>query len=146
MSDNKIDIAQLTIDEWRELGFHYDRDDRTGHPKWRFHGSKAGLNQFALILDKYTCNPKNDSLSEHEHYGPYKYLKIMTWDKPVITADYIAGTIADLKKLKKLIVDKLSNSRPGQTFDINKEYGMNNTAGCCFFVTVDDFDPASMDK
>ena len=146
MSDEKIDFDQQTIYEWRDLGFHYDQDDNCGSPKWRFHGSKVGLNNFALLLDEYVSNPNNDSISEHQHYGPYNYLKIMTWDKPIITEEYIAGTINDLKSLRQLFVDKLANARSGESFDIHKEYGLGNTIGCTFFVTADDFDPASMDK
>ena len=36
MKDYKINIAQLTIDEWRELGFHYVLDHRNGHPNGDF--------------------------------------------------------------------------------------------------------------
>jgi hypothetical protein len=28
MKDKNIDIDQMMIDEWRQLGFYYDRDDR----------------------------------------------------------------------------------------------------------------------
>ena len=70
----------------------------------------------------------------------------MTWDKPTITADYIAGTIQDLKILKNLISDKLDKSEAGQTFNIDKEYGQDNTISAKFFVMADNFDPVSMDE
>jgi hypothetical protein len=78
MTDKKFDIDQMMIDEWRQLGFYYDRDDRLYVNQWRFFGSKKGLQNFVSMLDKYTNNPANDILSEHDHYGPYSYLKIMT--------------------------------------------------------------------
>ncbi len=136
----------MMIDEWRQLGFYYDRDDRLDVNQWRFFGSKKGLKNFVSLLDKYTNNPANDTLSEHDHYGPYSYLKIMTWDKPIITADYIAGTIQDLKILRNLISDKLDKTDAGQTFNIDKDYGQNNTITAKFFVMADNFDPVSMDE
>ena len=96
----------MMIDEWRQLGFYYDRDDRLDVNQWRFFGSKKGLHNFVSLLDKYTSNPSNDTLSEHDHFGPYSYLKIMTWDKPTITADCIAGTIQDLKILSRRLTKK----------------------------------------
>ncbi len=98
------------------------------------------------MLDKYTNNQANDKLSEHDHFGPYNYLKIMTWDKPTITADYIAGTIQDLKFLKNIISEKLDKTEPGQTFNIEKDYGQDNTITAKFFVMADNFDPVSMDE
>lgn len=146
MTDKKFDIDQMMIDEWRQLGFYYDRDDRLDVNQWRFFGSKKGLQNFVSLLDKYTNNPANDTLSEHDHFGPYSYLKIMTWDKPTITADYIAGTIQDLKVLRNLIAEKLDKTDTGQTFNIDKDYGQDNTITAKFFVMADNFDPVSMDE
>ena len=146
MRDKPIDLDQLMIDEWRELGFYYDRDDRMDVNQWRFYGSKQRFQNLVSLLDKYTENPNNDTLSEHDHYGPYSYLKIMTWDKPTITESYIAGTIPDLKKLRNIILDKLNKAQPGQTFNIDKDYGVDNTVTVKFFVMADDFDPPSMDE
>lgn len=146
MRDKKIDLDQLMVDEWRELGFYYDRDDRMDVNQWRFYGSKQGLQKFVALLEKYTDNPHNDTLSEHDHYGPYAYLKIMTWDKPTITESYIAGTIQDLKQLSIIIAKKLNKAEPGQAFNIDKDYGVDNTVTAKFFVMSDDFDPPSMDE
>ena len=146
MTDKKIDIDQMMIDEWRQLGFYYDRDDRLDVNQWRFFGSKKGLHNFVSLLDKYTSNPSNDTLSEHDHFGPYSYLKIMTWDKPTITADCIAGTIQDLKILRNIISEKLDKTETGQTFNVDKDYGQDNTITVKFFVMADNFDPVSMDE
>lgn len=146
MTDKKFDIDQMMIEEWRQLGFYYDRDDRLDVNQWRFFGSKSGLQNFVSLLDKYTNTSANNTLSEHEHYGPYSYLKIMTWDKPIIKADYIAGTIQDLKILRNLISEKLEKTEAGQTFNIEKEYGQDNTNTAKFFVMADNFDPVSMDE
>lgn len=67
-------MDQWVIDGWRELGFYYDFDERISVNQWRFYGSKNGLQNFVRLLDDYTNDPRNDSLSEHNHFGPYSYL------------------------------------------------------------------------
>ncbi len=66
-------------EEWLDLGFFYELDDEIR--AWVFKGSRAGLMKLCDLLDAYTCNPSMNQLSEHEHYGPYLYLKLMTLDK-----------------------------------------------------------------
>jgi hypothetical protein len=147
MTDKKIDIDKMIIDEWRQLGFYYDFDDRLEINQWRFYGSKTGLQNFVKLLDDYTDSPSRDKVFEHDHYGPYMYLKIITLDDQAIINDSaIGGTISDLKKLRNIIADKLNNSQPGQTFNIDKEYGYENTVTAKFFVMADNFDPVSMDE
>ncbi|MBA3830267.1 MAG: hypothetical protein H0X33_15135 [Taibaiella sp.] len=91
-------------------------------------------------------NPTNKALSEHEHYGPYSYLKIMTWDKPIITENYIAGTLEDLSILKFTISERLSKAEIGDIFNIGLDYGIDNTVSATFFIMENEFDPASMDN
>jgi hypothetical protein len=146
MASNTNNIDNIIKDRWRELGFFYDLDERLGVNQWRFYGSKKGFQNFVAIFDEYISNPNKAGLSQEEDYGPYSYLKIMTWDKPVITADYIAGTLDDLKQLKQIISDKLNKTQAGETFTIDKDYGVANTVTAKFFVMADDFDPASMDE
>ena len=70
----------------------------------------------------------------------------MRWNKPVITEQYIAGTITDLKNLKAILAGKIEKLQAGQNFTIDSEYGLDNTAGLKFFIIKDNFDPVSMDK
>ncbi len=139
-----INWNEKFIDEWRQLRFHYDFENEDN--EWKFLGSKEGLKNLATLVDAYTNNKGNVGISEHEHYGPYSYLKIMTWDKPTITRGFIAGTIQDLKKLSEIITDKINKACVGETFRIDKEYGIDNTATLSFDVMPDNFDPASLDK
>lgn len=60
----------------------------------------------------------------------------MTWDTPSTTESYIAGTIQDRKRLRDIIADKLDNARPGQTFNIDMDYGVDNTVTVKFFCDV----------
>ena len=141
-----VDIDQRIKDEWRELGFYYDLEESLNKNEWKFYGSKQGLSNFVKLLEDYTNKSANGLLSEHDHFGPYSYLKIMTWDKPVITENYIAGTIKDLNSFKNILAEKLEKVPVGQSFTIDKEYGIDNTATAKFFIMKDDFDPVSMDK
>lgn len=134
------------IDFWRDLGIYYDLDDRVSVNQWRLYGSRKGIETFAAAILEYGNNPRNAGLSEHEHYGPYSYLKIVTWNKPVFTANAWNGTIPDLKLLAELILSKLAVVQTGQTFSIDQEYGVDNEVTVKFFVMHDDFDPVSMDE
>ena len=131
--------------EWRDLGFYYELEEYNEFKQWKFYGSKKGLFNLIKLLENYTAKKSNDYISEHDHYGPYSYLKIMTWGKPEITENYFAGTITDLNIIKDLIAGKLDGTDVGQTFVISKEYGEGNTASARFFVMAADFDPVSMD-
>ncbi len=140
-----VDFDGQIKDEWRNLGFYYDLKKDIDNNDWRFFGSKQGLFKFVKILDYYISEARNNFISEHAHYGPYNYLKIMTWNSPVITENYIAGTIYNLKDLTTIVTNALHKTKIGQTFKIDSEYGTNNTAILNFFVMADDFDPVSMD-
>ncbi len=146
MTDKKYDFDQRLEDEWRQLGFYYDFDERISVNQWRFFGTRKGLQNFINLLNEYINHPANNELSEHDHYGPYSYLKIMTWDKPVITNGYFAGTLDDLRKLKQIMSDKLGSTQVGETFTVDKDYGTDNTVTTKFFVMADNFDPVSMDE
>jgi hypothetical protein len=66
--------------EWRELGFYYLLDEEA--KVWCLVGSQAGLLRFSQLLRNHVADPRNEKKSEHEHYGPYCYLEVMTWPTP----------------------------------------------------------------
>lgn len=145
--DKKVDIDQMMINEWRELGFYYNFDASPSVNQWRFFGSKEGLLNFVKLLDDYVSNPNNYQLFEHEHYGPYMQLKIITLEaQNVINDNAIGGTIIDLKRLRNLLANKIEKTLVGQTFTIDQDFGEDNTATTKFFVMPDNFDPVSMDE
>lgn len=133
-------------DWWREVGFFYEFDNRPDVNQWRIHGSVKGLETFAKIIEEYSNDSHNDKLTEHIHLEPYMYLTITTYDKPQITNGAILGRLSDLQYLNILIREKLHNCKPGDTFSLDKEYGINNTAKLKLFVMPDNFDPASLDE
>jgi hypothetical protein len=137
-------INEMLKREWRELGFYYviDKESR----EWKIFGDKNGIENLQAIIKEYCNNTRNFQISEHIHLGPYSYIKIMTWDRPLITTEFIAGTIEDLKILNKLINENLENTKIGDSFVIDKEFGEENKAKISISIMSDNFDPATMDE
>jgi hypothetical protein len=97
---------RATRREWRELGFFYDSDDEAR--AWRLTGSRAGLLRFRDALRSYVANPTNALESEHQHYGPYMYLKIATLPNTGFDKDSIHGSLSDLTRLANLVEARLA--------------------------------------
>jgi len=127
----------------RELGFFYAQDGAGS--VWRLVGSKSGLRQFAKLLREYAANPARASVSEHDHYGPYMYLKVMTWHSAGIDEDNIHGSIADLERLALLIDNQLASAKEGDMFLIREEYSRESMWSLRFEIRDGRFDPPSED-
>ena len=129
--------------EWRDLGFFYDRNDSAR--EWRLVGSLDGLRVFVELLQTYSRNPRHAGQSEHDHYGPYMYLKVMTWPDPGINSNAIYGTLDDLKRLARLIAQRLQHATPGDTCAVGKAY----EPGCEYELVLEirdaGFDPPEAD-
>ena len=128
---------------WRELGFYYEFDEE--RLRWRLVGSRSGLLKFRDILNDYADDPRNEQISEHEHYGPYSYLKLMTWGEAEVRGDAICGTLLDFRRLAVIVGDKLNASSAGSIFIIGGEYVEGSKAILEFEVREEGFDPASAD-
>jgi len=134
---------KATKQEWRELGFLYDRDSQTR--VWKLTGSRAGLLRFRDTLLSYVADPRNALKSEHEHYGPYSYLEIMTWPEAGFDSQAIRGSLADLARLAKLVEAKLATVRPGSSVLIQNEFAADSPYALVLDVREDGFDPAAAD-
>lgn len=134
---------KATRREWRELGFFYHRDDQT--KVWKLTGSRAGLLRFRDALLSYVAEPRNALQSEHEHYGPYSYLEVMTWPEPGFDNHAIRGTVADLARLAALIEAKIAIARPSSTVRIQEEFATDSPYALVFDLREDGFDPAAAD-
>ena len=137
------EIDEATRREWRELGFFYDRIE--GSKEWLIRGSRHGLVRFARLVCEYTNDPRNGQLSEHEHFGPYMYLEVGTWQGPEITHHWIAGTLEDLKSLSVVIREKASKAAPGDRLLLRQDYAPNSPYELALEVQDDGFDPATAD-
>ena len=135
---------QATRAEWRELGFFYEL--KSSPACWRIVGSIEGLSNFPLILHLYTQDSRNQTLSEHAHYGPYMYLKVETAESPEIDNRSIRGSLSDLLRLRNLVAEHLQQAQRGGSFVVGHEYSELVTHPLHFEVREDDFDPASADS
>jgi len=138
-----IDIDQMLREQWRELGFFCDFDKE--RRRWRLIGSRNGLLKFHDLLNEYVADPRNEKLSEHEHYGPYMYLKVITWNESSISEGGISGTLPDLKRLASIVDGKLQACSAGDTFTISAEYAEGSEVELEFEVKDEGFDPVSAD-
>ena len=136
-------VNQLTRHQWRELGFFYDRNDDL--KIWRLIGSRSGLLRFRDALLEYAGDTSNDYQSEHAHFGPYWYLKIMTWPEPGFDDHAIQGSLPDLERLATIIEAKLATAQPGDEICIRDEFAPNTPYALVLEVRKDGFDPAQAD-
>jgi len=136
-------VNDATRKAWRDLGFFYDRDDET--KEWKLVGSRSGLLRFRTLLLLYVTNPRSAENSEHDHYGPYMYLKVMTASQPGIDRGAIHGSVQDLRRLADLIETKLKNTGAGSVLRIQEEFAVNYEYSLLLDVRDEDFDPASAD-
>jgi hypothetical protein len=134
---------RATRREWRELGFFYDRDDQA--KVWKLTGSRPGLLRFRDILFSYAASTRNATQSEHEHYGPYSYLEIVTSLEAGFDEHGIRGPVADLARLAALIETKLATARPGSIVRIQEEFAIDSPYALVLDLREDEFDPAAAD-
>ncbi|WP_243359534.1 hypothetical protein [Fundidesulfovibrio terrae] len=129
--------------QWRKLGFFYDVDEE--QKQWIFVGSKSGLLKLHAILNEYSRSKQYRKISSHEHYGPYLYLKIMTWESPGVDRDSIHGSQADIGRLADIVLNRLNGSAPGDIFVVKDEYAQESDYCIAFAVKGGGFDPATVD-
>jgi hypothetical protein len=128
--------------EWRELGFytHHDSERR----EYRLVGSSAGLRKFVELLRSYVRDPRNQQVSEHEHYGPWG-LEVMTWSEPGIDDHAIHGPLPKLAELADLVEHRLESALPGQRLRIREEFAPAAAFALVLDVRDDEFDPGGDD-
>jgi hypothetical protein len=135
---------EATRREWRELGFFYDRDEVSR--EWRVTGSRSGLLRLRDLLLAYVADPRNRAESEHEHYGPYQYLEVMTWSEEGFDDHAIRGPLSDLERLARIIEGRVTEAAPGATIRIREDFAASSPYSLVLEVREDDFDPATADS
>ena len=134
---------EATRSEWRELGFFYDCKESS--KEWVLVGSRTGLLRFGELLRAYVANPRNEMESEHEHYGPYMYLEVMTRPDAGMDRHSIHGSLKDLGRLATLVEQQLASLRPGRSVRIREEFAPTAEYTLVLDLRDDRFDPASAD-
>jgi hypothetical protein len=113
---------------------------------WTLTGSRAGLLYFPDLLLGYVADPKNASDREHQHYGPYGTLEIMTWPDAGFDSHAIRGSLVALAHLAELIEIKLASAEPGSPILIREEFAADSPYSLMLDVRADGFDPSSADR
>jgi hypothetical protein len=139
----KFDFNAAYAKEWKELGFYYSFDQTTN--AWKFTGSRKGLLNFSKLLNSYALDPSRAGVSEHEHYGPDSYLKVVTWYTATIEEDGIFGSLKDIKRLGEIIAREIVMSTSNEIV-IDKEYSPQNDCSIVLKVMPENFDPGTCGK
>jgi hypothetical protein len=129
---------------WRELGFYCELD--TQEKLWTLTGSRAGLLYFPDLLLGYVADPRHASDGEHQHYGPYGSLEVMTYSDAGFDSHAIRGSLTALAHLAELVEVKLATAEPGSPILIREEFAANSPYTLMLDVRADGFDPASADR
>jgi hypothetical protein len=139
-----MDIVTATIEEWRDLGFHYDLDDE--RHVWALTGSPIGLSRFATILRQFASDSRNDVRFEHDHYGPYGYLKIMNNpEERGFNSNAIFAPRSEFSELADLIESRLAKSKTGSTINLSHDFAPKSEYELRLIVAPEDFDPGLFD-
>ena len=136
------EIRAQTIAEWNDLGFWYDVTPARG---WIIRGSHAGLEKFAALLDRYAVEPRNTKLSEHDHWGPYMYLKVVTWSSSEINQDGIYGTLPDIVRLAVLVRERIASCSPGNSFALAQAFSAASSTELTLVCEPESFSPGAYD-
>lgn len=129
---------------WRKLGFFCELD--VERKRWTLTGSRAGLLYFPDLLLGYVADPQNAPDREHQRYGPYGSLEVMTWPDAGFDGNAIRGSLTGLARLAELIEAKLTTAEPGSRIVIREEFAENSPYSLVLDVRADGFDPASADR
>lgn len=135
--------SQATAEDWRKLGFYYECDEEK--QVWRFVGSKAGLYKLAYLFIEYSSNPYNQKISEHQHYGPYMYLKIATSVDFGIGKYGFCGSLRNFNDLGRQINDKIMSAEENSTIVFVPIWSSVTDYRLIFDVRQENFDLATVD-
>jgi hypothetical protein len=91
------------------------------------------------------ANPTNALESEHQHYGPYMYLKIATLPTLDLTTTPFTA-LSDLTRLANLVEARLASCVPGSAVRIESEFAENTPYALILDLSEDGFDPAAADR
>ena len=82
-------VAEVTRQEWRDLGFYYLSDDNTC--EWHLYGSREGLLRLSEMLERYAADPMHAPSPEHKHLGPHCYFTLTNGPGPRLDGRGIWG-------------------------------------------------------
>jgi hypothetical protein len=141
MSTSAVD--ELTRRQWRDLGFFYKRDDT--RRVWTVIGDRDGLRRLAAVIRGYARDSRYAAYGTHDHFGPYMYLKLMTWPDTGINGNAIHGPTARLTLLADVIEERLVAAATGNRISLRDKFAQDAEYDLVVELRSDGFDPAGED-
>ena len=134
-------VAEITRQEWQDLGFFYTLDKE--QKSWHLTGDRVGLSNLAKAVLKFT-DATIESSKDHEHLGPHWYLTISLDEKADINARGVWGTRVELESFAGIVQNGIDENLSG-TIDIACTYVP--TTDWHFYLHVKEvaFDPWTLD-
>ncbi len=140
MEKLKGKVAELTRQEWNDLGFYYSSNDDV--KRWDLFGTTKGLERLSEELGHFT--KKDEVYGAHEHLLPHWYLTIEFDESPDINKRGIVGRKQDLIILRDYIVKNIPSLSVDSSFSVHDCFDATSYE-MYFHIQNDDFDPSSMD-
>jgi hypothetical protein len=138
-----IDLDAQEAADWRKLGVWYDYTPSDG---WILRGSRSGIGRFVETLLAYAANPRNAEVGEHEHYGPFMYLKVVTHPSSEINSHGIYGRPEDVRTFAALLRERVAKAVAGESIEVSKTYSPASDTPFTVWLEHDFFDPAVYDR
>ena len=130
-----------TGEDWRALGFYHEPD--LANREWLLVGSPSGLRTLARMLRSQADKSGRDGKPAALAMGPYEDFHIRVWERPGLDDESIHGPAEALRRLSRLIDERLATAKPDEEFRIRDEFASDAEYGLHFVVRSEDFDPAS---
>ncbi|MBH0014336.1 hypothetical protein I6F66_19895 [Pseudoalteromonas sp. NZS100_1] len=133
-------LAEMTREEWRELGFYYIIDDDS--KAWNLYGSVDGLSNFITEILKFTA--RDEVKGEHEHLLPHWYLTLQYDDGFDICERGILASKIELLIFIDILKQLLLKAKVGEIIGLHNHV---KSASYRMYLHVKgaDFDPSKLD-
>lgn len=69
----------------------------------------------------------------------------MTWHEPIITSEYLGGSLNDLLALSQILANKINSSGIGEIVKVSTEYSIKDTAKLVLIIMAESFIPSSIE-
>lgn len=148
-AEERGEVARITRDAWRELGFWYECD--MANRSWKVRADRRGIMELAEIVRSFLSSAAAADVGEHLHLGPFANLRVIRSDRPLISWRGIAGAPSDLKQfvaeLEAIATTLATNSTAERVppYELGSAFGHDD--GFRFIVQPEPegFDPAGAD-
>ncbi len=140
-TNNTREYRPDTGEAWRALGFYHEPDQ--AHRVWRLAGSVSGLRTIVRMLASQADKASGDTEPAALVVGPFSDFYIRIWERAGIDDESIHGSADDLRRLSKIIEQKLGGAAVGAEIAIGDEYAANLEYTLLIAVQDEEFDPAS---